>query len=146
MAAKFGQLKALGADAGVRRFDLYSIIGMEGAVLFGKPATRRLNPPYQNAIMRVGMRMQRAMRGDNTRIQAVNAFKDATKKPFADHVLTGWEGVVDETGKEVPFSAENALDFLSALPDSLFDEIQAYFENDFSTQDGEEPAKNSKTS
>lgn len=42
---------------------------------------------------------------------------------YADAVIIGWEGVCDEQGAQLPFTRENVIALMTALPD-LFSDIQ----------------------
>lgn len=37
---------------------------------------------------------------------------NATREAYAEHILVGWENVLDEKGNEVPYSKEAALEYL----------------------------------
>lgn len=45
-------------------------------------------------------------------------------RAFAESVILGWEGIVDESGKPLEYSPDNAEKLLTDLPD-LFQDIQS---------------------
>lgn len=129
--SKFSHVKELAADKeAVREYEIVGIASMPNAVLIGRPASRRANPLYQNAVLKVSTTLQRKMQSAGDKVAVLNSGKDATRKPFADFVLVGWRGIIDSDGKEVKFTPEDALDFVKALPDYLFDEITFFFETE----------------
>jgi len=46
---------------------------------------------------------------------------------FAEHVLVGWEGVVDAKGEPVAFSTATAAGLLRALPEIVFQDLRVFF-------------------
>lgn len=46
---------------------------------------------------------------------------------FAKHVLTGWVGVIDASGKEVEFSEVNARALMRALPSHVLASLLTFF-------------------
>lgn len=48
---------------------------------------------------------------------------EATRRAYAEHVLVGWENVLDEEGNEVPYSKEAAFEYLQI--DEIFDFVEA---------------------
>lgn len=59
--------------------------------------------------------------------EAMAADRTTDRELFAKHVLTGWRGIADAAGAEVAFSHDEALLFLTALPDWLFDRLRLFF-------------------
>lgn len=43
--------------------------------------------------------------------------EEARSRVFIEHLVTGWNNIVDKDGNELPFSKENALALLGDLPD-----------------------------
>lgn len=43
--------------------------------------------------------------------------EEARTKAFVEHLITGWNNIVDKDGKDLPFSTDNAIALLSDLPD-----------------------------
>ena len=120
--------------------------------LIGKPAAE-CNERYFNAVLRRQNRKARvrmAMRGNIT-ANMLSDERDEERKEFADHVITGWDGVVDAKGKDAPFNAENCMLFFQAMPDDVFDRMKFFFQdlnnfrNGMAKPDTEETAKNSSS-
>ena len=64
-----------------------------------------------------------------------------------DHIISGWEGIVDEEGKPLPCTKENKLMLVNSAPtlaNWLLDEAMALFET--LSRKKEEELKNLKTS
>ena len=53
-----------------------------------------------------------------------NRSEDRTLYP--EHVIVGWEDVVNAQGEEVKFSKDAAKSFVAALPDWLFDNVRMF--------------------
>lgn len=89
------------------------------------------NKPYFNAMLRLGGKRIRAqVRSANltTEMLERNRLDDAHLYPL--HVITGWEGIEDEAGKEVPFSAEACEGFFKQLVSDapwVFDRVRNFF-------------------
>ncbi len=92
------------------------------------------NRPLMREILRQGRTRPRttseAAYNENTRLD---------KELMATHVVRGWRNVVDSEGHEVPFSKENALEFLQALPAWIFTRLRAFVTDpsNFVEQDGD---------
>lgn len=46
-----------------------------------------------------------------------NEREEARTRVFAEHLITGWNNIVDKDGNDLPFSRENAVALLADLPD-----------------------------
>ena len=46
-----------------------------------------------------------------------NEREEARTLVFAEHLITGWNNIVDKDGNDLPFSRENAVALLADLPD-----------------------------
>jgi hypothetical protein len=51
---------------------------------------------------------------------------DLDREFFPLYVISGWKGVVDLEGEEVPFSPEVCAEFLAALPDWIVQELSVF--------------------
>lgn len=104
----------------------YTIHEIQGApALHLLPATEA-NKPYLNAVLR---RAQHSRARKGVTAALLDELRDGNRAMFAEHVLRGWDGVVDEDGRPVPFSQPDALAFLRAIPDHLFDGVKAFAED-----------------
>lgn len=134
--SKFGNIAATKVKADkVAEYELFDIVGMTGAKIFGRPATRRLNTAYTNAVLLKTEKLNRKARVSQNKAAIINAQSDATREPFGRFVLVDWKGIKDENGKEVPFSTADAIDFIAALPDFIYDELLVFFSNEVNFTD-----------
>jgi len=142
--AKFGKIAAKKVKSGAKAdFEFFGIENMEGAMVTGRPAVRRLNLPYANAVLAKSERLNRQARASKDKASILIAQTDATREPFARYVLTGWKNIKDENGKPVPFSTDDAIEFVNALPDFMYEELLVFFstESNFVDEVSEEDAK-----
>lgn len=145
--SKFASVKKLSAQASdTARYELSGIGSMPDAVLIGKPATRRANPAYANAIMAASTKLQRKLNSSKDKAGVLTKYKDSTRAPIVTYVLVGWENVFDDEGKEVKFTPENAFDLIISLPDYLFDDLTNFFEieSNFGAEEAEDVLGNAK--
>ena len=78
-------------------------------------------------LLRAVLRRNRTQGGrTGTSDSAVRDSMNSERELFVAHVLKGWRGVTDENGAEVPFSRENAREFVAALPDWIFLRAQTF--------------------
>lgn len=84
------------------------------------PATKA-NKEYFNKLLRKA----NSKRSVKRRIDAVaiDEYRDINKNLFPQHVIKGWEGIVNDKGEEVEFSVLACVELINALPEDIFDEI-----------------------
>ena len=58
--------------------------------------------------------------------QTIEDIRNDDKVLYPRHIIKDWDNVTDNDGNEVPFSVEEAEEFLQALPDWIFDEIRVF--------------------
>jgi|GEM_PF-3263306 len=105
---------------------LYSLAGEPTLVL---KQAGEINKPYFNALLRRSRKNMPRIKSGNIDADLVAANRQNDRELYANHVLVGWKGIKDTDGKNVPFTAADALDFLNQLPNFIFDEIR-----DFATE------------
>lgn len=89
-----------------------------------KPASEA-NKPYFNALLKQSAKRARAVaRGAAITADVLSKNRDEDRVLYSEYVVKGWEGIVDAQNKLVPFSNEDCVEFLKALPDWLFDRIR----------------------
>ncbi len=125
--SKFNRLKSLhiSKDA-TAKFPFEQIEG--SPTLHVRPATDA-NKDFFNAILKADKSEARELaEGDITdeRVEVVRA-KDAAI--FVEHIVDGWEGVLDDKGVAVPFTKEDCLDFLLAIPADMFNHLRMFCMN-----------------
>ena len=110
-----------------------------------KPATAA-NRPYLNALIKAN-----GGRARRRRITAETYGKNQRQDIglYAQHVVTAWGNVFDNQGTAVDLSPETCKDFLSAIPDYMFDEArdfatdpESYTTSEDEDGDGESAPKN----
>lgn len=104
----------------------YVMYNIEGEpVLHIGPATEA-NRPYFNALLRKSRSTARIVKAKSMTAGVVEENREDDRILYAKHVVKGWTGIADKEGNEVPFTEENCLDFLKALPGWLFDDLRQY--------------------
>lgn len=83
------------------------------------------NKPYAQAVAKANQRSGAARRSMSpAELAAANLNID--RAVFPEHVITGWRGIVDADGEEVPFSVDNCRDLLAALPDWIVQGVSIF--------------------
>ena len=131
--SQFGQLKALHVkDGDTAEFFFSELEGVP--VLTCKPATN-INKSFLNAVMAASKQASRVAKAkrkvsgkqDDTITQAaIDRARMDDIDLFVDHVVVGWEDVVNQDGEPVEFSKENCRDFLQAIPPEMFTELRLF--------------------
>ena len=120
----FEHLKKLEVKAGeTMPFTFYQIVGEP--VLHLAPATEA-NKPYFNALLKRSRKNQRRLQSGSFTASVITENRDDDRELYPKFIVRGWENVVDSDNNPVTFSAEACSDFLSALPDWLFDEARQF--------------------
>lgn len=117
-------------------FDL-SEIGMPDGALIVAPASRS-NKKYYQGLFTLPAKLQRKVASKKIDAGTADAVRSAQLPLYADHVVKGWRGVVGQVnGKStlVPFSNEDCLDLLKALPNATLDALFEFCEDDTNFRD-----------
>ena len=127
--ADFSHLKKLAVDQ-------KKVIDYELMELEGDPAPKLLgvfagetNSGYYNALIKRSSRNARRFRAKKLTTKELKQHRDEDRELFPQYVITGWENVKDAAGKVVKFNEANCLEFLTALPDWLFDDVRGFYAN-----------------
>ena len=124
MSERFGHLHKHDVQVSkVQNYQLYQIAGEPTLKL--APATAA-NKPYYNALLKRMRRTQRLLRFGSLTAAVIEETRDDDRKLYAEHVVKGWDNVVDSEEEAAPFSREACSDFLAALPDWIFDEVRTF--------------------
>lgn len=107
-------------------FTLHQVAG--GPKLQIAPATEA-NKPFFNALLRRQRKNVRALQSNSITTELLDDSREEDRSLYAKFIVRDWRNVVDSKGKTVPFSHDNALAFLQALPDWLFDDLRQYAGN-----------------
>ncbi len=137
--ANFNNLKKLEIRNEAVDYPMYQID--EDVVLKLLPALE-INKPYYNDLFRNSRGRVKAIQSSKLNVGMLKDNRNEDRVLYSKHVVKGWTGVVDDDGKEVPFTEKDALGFLTALPDYIFEdirnfatEIQNYIEDIINTED-----------
>lgn len=102
----------------------YTLVEVEGApVLVLRPASTE-NKLWVNAILRDGAAA--GARSTRPSIENVEKSHALVRRVFPACIVAGWEGVVDNDGAPVPFSAGAARELFDALPGYMLEGIAAF--------------------
>lgn len=143
--ANFDRLKKLQVtDKNVVNFELPEL--GKDAVLNVRSASEG-NAGYMNGLLRLNGQAKGSRRRRTTVVDAESLaeMRENDKTLFPEHVIVGWENVLDDSGKEVKFSAKEVADLLSKLPGYVFDELRMFAsdpENFIAVIDSEDLGKN----
>lgn len=111
--ADFSRFNKLAADGVSPRPYQITEIPEEEPKLMLLPATRENKPYWNEAIRRVNARGKRPSKLTPQQLE-IQLREDMTL--IAQYCIVGWSGVVDNNGADVPFTKEDALEFLTSLP------------------------------
>lgn len=127
MSSKFGYLDRLDVKSGVTADYTFFAISVNGKspVLTVRPATEA-TPGYYGELLVRANRSQAIVSSGAISKAVIDDSRREDRDLFPRFIVVGWHDVVDDKGEEVPFSVENARDFLSALPDYIFDEFRKW--------------------
>jgi len=141
MSDAFGYLAGLKVkEDDTAEMDLYGIELPNGEVpvLIGRHGGET-NKPYANAIVKNSVQQQKIVRAGKMNVAMLQRNRDEDRLLYSKHVITGWRGVCDASGKEVPFSQESCHHFFQALPDDIFDSVREFFGNPANFRQGIDP-------
>lgn len=124
--ANFSQLKALHVTADNIVTYVLPELATDAALLLR--SANEGNSGYMNGLLRLtghakGSRRQKAKEVD---ADSMNEMREHDKELYPEHVIVGWEKVVDVDGKVVKYSAEEGASLLEQLPGYVFDEMRAF--------------------
>lgn len=105
----------------------YELSELEGTpVLIVSPANES-NSGYMNGLLRMTGK-KRAGRKTKVSVDAksMGEMRENDRVLYPDHVITGWNGMVDSKGKDVKFSVQAAQDLCKALPNWIFDGLRGF--------------------
>lgn len=122
--ADFSYLSDLAVDEKTAEYPIHEIqVNDTFPVLIVKPMTQA-NKAYFNAVAKEVAKRKGKPPALNA--AALDESRDKDRALFVAHVLVGWKDMVDAKGKKLPFNKQNAEDFITAIPDWMFDKIRAF--------------------
>lgn len=141
--SNFSHLKKLDVKDRTAKYQIFQIEGEPTLIM--KPATEA-NKPYFNSVLKKSRRKVKAVQAGALNSKMIQENRDEDRELFPKAVVIGWEGIVDNKGKEVPFTTEDCAQFLEALPDWIFDQVRNFAASSenfaYEVIDIEEKAKN----
>jgi len=124
--ANFDNLKAFDvkADTAVQ-YDLNEI-QMNGKTpfLMVKPATEA-NKPFARAQLQRSNKRARSAGGRGVSLETIEGTRDDDRDLYPRFVIEDWGNVFDMDGLPVPFSVKSCQEFLTALPNWVFDNVRS---------------------
>ena len=125
--SRFDQLKKLEVSGTkTARLTLYAL--ESEPVLILAPATES-NKPYFNGLLKRNARHLNRIQSRTITVSVTKENRDDDRRLYAEHVVKGWESISDSQGNQVPFDKEACLEFLTALPDYIFDDVRVFATN-----------------
>ncbi len=98
---------------------------LEGSpTLFVLPANDS-NEELLNYVLKNSAKLTRLSR-QKADANMLAATRKQDRDTYSRFVIKGWDDVVEASGKAVPFSQQNCHDFLTALPDFIFDRLRNF--------------------
>ncbi len=129
--ADFSHLKALEVSPEkTARYTLHQItVNGKTPTLIVAPAMEA-NKPYFNAFLKRVGKISSALRAGSINAGMIEENRGEDFVLYPLHVVKGWEDMIDgKTGKAAVFSKEECANFLSELPDWLFDDLRTFCGN-----------------
>lgn len=147
--ANFANLGFKSKDTAI--FTLYGVelVGSDGQARTPTLTVRHAgesNKPYFNEMLRRAEHLAR--RKAKVTVELIKDNRERDRDLYPQHVVIGWNDVVDASGHPVSFNKEDCKTFLSSLPDDMFDELREFCreaQNFRETTDGGAAAGNSRT-
>lgn len=124
MTADFSNITALAVTKDhTTDFTMYTVVGEP--ILTLKPAGEA-NKPYFNALLKKTGKYARRLKASKINAAMLAENRDEDRALFPKYVIEGWSKrpPIDATGKPAPFSEENCIAFVEALPNDVFDEMR----------------------
>lgn len=127
MTSKFGYLSQLDVKSGMTADYTFFTISVNGKspVLTVRPATEA-TPGYYGELLVRANRSQAIRAAGAISRAVIDDARNEDRDLFPRFIVIGWRDVVGSDGEEVPFSIENVRDFLTALPDYIFDDFRKW--------------------
>jgi len=127
MPIDFSKIKAL-EITGVETADFTFTELSSEPKLTVRPAAEA-NAPFWNAVVKDSNRALKGVQTKNVTPALMREVRKADILRYSLFIVVGWENVQDASGATVPFSQENVLEFLTALPDRYFDQLRQFAGN-----------------
>ena len=96
--------------------------------LMVQPATEA-NKPFARAQLQRSNKRVRAAGGRGVSLEAIEGTRDDDRELYPRFVVTGWGNIFDTNHAPVEFSVKNCQEFLTALPNWIFDSVRGFCTN-----------------
>ena len=96
--------------------------------LMVKPATEANKPFARAQLLRSNKRIK-STGGRGVSLETIEGSRDDDRELYPRFVITGWGNVFDTSKKEITFSVRECEEFLTALPNWIFDGLRSYCTN-----------------
>lgn len=129
--ANFDNLKAfeVKTDTSVR-YDITEIrMGDNKTPFLMVQSATEANKPFARAQLMRSNKRVRAAGGRGVSLEAIEGTRDDDRELYPRFVITGWGNVFDTDKSPVEFSVKNCQDFLTALPNHIFDSVRSFCTN-----------------
>jgi hypothetical protein len=124
---KFAHFKKLRIDADA--IAEYVIEGIEGEPTLYLRSCSEHNPLFLNEILQrtkadPSLGEQKSI--EDFTLEMLEETRQRDLEMFSTSIVAGWKQVYDAEGNEVPFSQEDCLDFLTAIPSDIFNGLRLF--------------------
>lgn len=143
MTINFSNFEKLKVSADMTASFPLDMIEGEASLLLA-PATE-VNREYYNALLKKSRSKMSSISAKKVNADTVKRNRNEDRELYGKYVLVGWTHVLDSEGNEVKFTKENGKQFLSSIPNWMFDQIRGFAsdpQNFITTIDDEEVAGN----
>ena len=139
----FNHLEKYDIGGEPKPYVLYNIGGEP--TLFIRPAGEK-NKPYHNALLKRNAKLAARFRaGTKITREMLKENRQHDRALYGKFVISGWEGIVDDTNTEVDFSPDVCKQWLAKLPDWIFDDLRLWAVNPANFVADDEPAEHEVT-
>lgn len=124
MPADFSHLAKLNVSTDkVVEFPLWMV---RGRPVFMVTSASEVNADYLNEMLRRTGKHLRQLRLGALDKDLIDENRRHVRALFPLHIIRGWKGVVDASGKEVAFSPDECVAYMKHLPDWIVDELSTF--------------------
>lgn len=125
----------------------FPLVDIEGTPILHVLPASEANRGYFNALLRRSRKSAKSVQAGAINAQLIEQNRQEDRELYSQFVVKGWDKVEDATGHKVPFTQENCLSFLEAIPSNIFDDLRSFCNQprNFISQDfidAEETSKN----
>jgi hypothetical protein len=121
----------------------YKGLNIEGDPVLVCAMAGEPNRDFFNELLRISQQAG-ARENRRTTVDTIAENRDRDRKLWARYIVRGWRNVREADGSDCPYTPENCLVFLQAIPDDMFGALRAWCqeEKNFRPPATEEVSKN----